>query len=266
MEMRRRNADQGDLNGHGVTTTTSSSSRTRRRPRSKKGGGGGDSIVSCTTVLGLIVMFLVAGFLQHQYQKSRGSLHIPGVPLPKYIRDMQQRQQQQNGESHVSSSVSTHSLLSEEEDLSLERDQDGIRYHLIFSTDCSPYQHWQSYLVYFSAMMVRQPGHVTRIASGCENDEAKAMQDWFQQSISHMSPTRFHLQLTPHFSSVVNDAGEFTGDYKFFNKPFGLKYWMENAPQLKFNLQDGTFPQEVQSDIVILIDPGTTWMWGDVAI
>ena len=41
------------------------------------------------------------------------------------------------------------SILSLEEDQKLDYDETGQRYHLIFSTDCSPYQHWQRYVVDF---------------------------------------------------------------------------------------------------------------------
>lgn len=141
------------------------------------------------------------------------------------------------------------SLMSREEDGELEfefdghSDRTGTRYHVVFSTDCSPYQHWQSYLVYYSAYKVRQPGHVTRIASGCTEEESVAIQDWFDAHVANMS-SRFHLHLTPHFSGV-----EGGGDYKFFNKPFGLKHWMENAVSAHFDLS------QQQDDIVILIDP-----------
>mmetsp|Transcript_16415 Transcript_16415/g.24201 ORF Transcript_16415/g.24201 Transcript_16415/m.24201 type:complete len:523 (+) Transcript_16415:124-1692(+) len=139
-----------------------------------------------------------------------------------------------------------HSLLNAEEDSSLEfNHDDNTRYHVIFSTDCSPYQHWQSYLVYFSAMKIRQPGHVTRIASGCEGEDKTAMEKWFQDHIQGMS-SRFHLHMTPHFSGVKNEQGETVGEYKFFNKPFGLKHWLEHADH--FSLQQ-------IDDIVILIDP-----------
>jgi peptidyl serine alpha-galactosyltransferase len=147
------------------------------------------------------------------------------------------------------------SLLTPEEDKRLERDHDGTRYHLVFSTDCSSYQHWQSYLVYYTAMKVRQPGHVTRIASGCSDEEAEAMKSWFDSDVAFMSPRRFHLQLTPHFSDVKDADGNTIGDYKFFNKPFGLKYWMEQSPQLRYDATTQQFPKDVESDIVILIDP-----------
>lgn len=33
-------------------------------------------------------------------------------------------------------------------------------YHVVFSTSCVPLQHWQSYLFFYSAMKVGQPGNV----------------------------------------------------------------------------------------------------------
>jgi hypothetical protein len=36
----------------------------------------------------------------------------------------------------------------------------GPNYHVIFSTSCVPLQHWQSYLFFYSAMKVGQPGNV----------------------------------------------------------------------------------------------------------
>ena len=44
-------------------------------------------------------------------------------------------------------------------------------YHIVFSTDCSGYQKWQSYLLFYSAYKVQQPGTITRIASGCTEEE-----------------------------------------------------------------------------------------------
>ena len=121
-------------------------------------------------------------------------------------------------EPKLSNSNIRHQLLSSDEDAALELHTDNTRYHVIFSTDCSPYQHWQSYLVYYSAYKVRQPGHVTRIASGCTEEESDAILEWFDAHVQPLS-TRFHLHLTPHFSGVKNEeTGEVVGDYKFFNK------------------------------------------------
>jgi hypothetical protein len=104
-------------------------------------------------------------------------------------------------------------------------------------------------------MKVKQPGHVTRIVSGCEPDEAKAMKAWFEENIQYMSK-RFHVHLTPNFAEVKDETGKIVGDYKFFNKPFGLKHWLENFQIIGFN--DGSFAHE--DDIVILIDPDMALM------
>ena len=60
----------------------------------------------------------------------------------------------------------------------------------------------------------------------------------------------FSVETTPshthYFSGVKDDKGESVGDYKFFNKPFGLRHWMENAEHMSRHQRD---------DIVILIDP-----------
>jgi hypothetical protein len=151
----------------------------------------------------------------------------------------------------------TKSLLTPKEDAALEIDPNtGSRYHIIFSTDCSDYQAWQSYLVFYSALTVGQPGHVTRIASGCNATEAVVIQEWFTHYIQPQSPHRFHLHLTPHFSSVKDKNGQ-QKDYKFFNKPFGLLHWMEHSPQLKFDAtkRRQKFSDKVLNDVVILIDP-----------
>lgn len=129
----------------------------------------------------------------------------------------------------------------------------GLRYHLIFSTDCSPYQQWQSYLVYFTALKVGQTGHVTRIASGCDEEGKQATQKWFDDHIQHMS-SRFHLLLTPKFSGIKDADGNTIGDYKFFNKPFGTKYWLEHSPQLKRTPTSAgdkvEFDESVTTDVV----------------
>jgi len=120
----------------------------------------------------------------------------------------------------------------------------GPNYHLVFSTDCSAFQRWQSYLLFYSAYKVGQPGTVTRIASGCEGDDINKEKKFHEIISKHMSPN-FKLHLTPHFSKVKDGEGNDTGkDYKFFNKPFGLLHWLEHAEE-----------KVTDDDIVILLDP-----------
>jgi len=117
-------------------------------------------------------------------------------------------------------------------------------YHTVFSTDCSGYQHWQSYLLFYSAYKVKQPGTVTRIASGCTKEEQEAERA-FQSQISDQMSSNFKVHFTPQFSKVKGEGEEGDGEtYKFFNKPFGLLHWIEHA---EVKIKD--------DDIVILLDP-----------
>jgi len=62
---------------------------------------------------------------------------------------------------------------------------DNVTLYLVFSTDCSPSQHWESYLLFFSAMRAKQLGIITRIASGCtEKQTAEARE--FHQLVSSL--------------------------------------------------------------------------------
>lgn len=239
--------------------------RHRRRNARKNKASQLQSTPICL-VLCIGALFVTLTYLYAHYNESRSRDPFTGLKLMPFerVRDKLFRNKDpsssvvvdtndhQRGE--AGQTIARHSLLTTEEDEALERDADGIRYHLIFSTDCAPYQHWQSYLVYFTAMKVKQPGHVTRIASGCKEDEAQKMVAWFQKDVAPLS-RRFHLQLTPSFSEMKNEKGEIVGDYKFFNKPFGLKYWLENSPQIQYDASTGEFPGDVTEDIAILIDP-----------
>eukprot|EP01083_Nonionella_stella_P125576 379818_1 len=52
-----------------------------------------------------------------------------------------------------------------------EPESEEPNHHMVFSTDCSAYQQWQSYLLFYYAMKNGQPGTVTRIASGCTEEQ-----------------------------------------------------------------------------------------------
>jgi hypothetical protein len=113
---------------------------------------------------------------------------------------------------------------------------------MVFSTGCTTFQDWQSYVFFFHALQAGQPGQVTRIASGCTPKEAEELKQVFQEQITPMSD-RFHLHLTPDFMEIKPGM-----KYKFANKPHGLKHWLEHALGYpNSNTHD--------DDIVILLDP-----------
>ena len=78
-------------------------------------------------------------------------------------------------------------------------DYNGTPLHIVFSTSCHDQMHWESYVFFYHAWKVKQPGTVTRIASGCNEKEAKQAQDFYEKTIKTMSD-RFYLHLTPDFS------------------------------------------------------------------
>eukprot|EP00814_Leptocylindrus_danicus_P022403 CAMPEP_0116016990 /NCGR_PEP_ID=MMETSP0321-20121206/7793_1 /TAXON_ID=163516 /ORGANISM="Leptocylindrus danicus var. danicus, Strain B650" /LENGTH=367 /DNA_ID=CAMNT_0003487121 /DNA_START=119 /DNA_END=1222 /DNA_ORIENTATION=+ len=65
----------------------------------------------------------------------------------------------------------------------------------------------------------------------------------------------FRIHFTPHFSAVKDESGKVNGDYKFFNKPMGLKHWFENSPNMGVDGNKGTVLPEHEDTIVALLDP-----------
>ena len=63
--------------------------------------------------------------------------------------------------------------------------------------------------------------------TGCKDDELKFEQEWHTTHIQSKLSDRFRIHFTPHFSGVKDEVtGEVKGDYKFFNKPFGVSiFW-----------------------------------------
>ena len=51
--------------------------------------------------------------------------------------------------------------------------------HIVFSTDCTYFQDWQSIVLFHSAKTVKQKGKITRIASGCTADKAEQLKDLY---------------------------------------------------------------------------------------
>jgi peptidyl serine alpha-galactosyltransferase len=121
----------------------------------------------------------------------------------------------------------------------------GYEYHIVFSTGCSLYQDWQSYVFFYGAVLAKQPGTITRIVSGCKDSaEEQKMREIFNDEIHPMDPSgRLQLHITPDYSKLKNGKS-----FVYFNKPFGMKHWLENKlgfPSKPIN----------EDAIVILVDP-----------
>ena len=69
-------------------------------------------------------------------------------------------------------------------------------FHVVFSTDCSFYQSWQTLMLFYSATQVKQQGTVTRIASGCDDAAKKELTELYDK----LYPGgRFNVHFTPDF-------------------------------------------------------------------
>merc|ERR1712194_632377 len=60
-------------------------------------------------------------------------------------------------------------------------DSNSSNVHIVFSTDCSGYQHWQSLVSYYSFRRAGHLGLVTRIVSGCNPSEEEAIRTEFNK-------------------------------------------------------------------------------------
>jgi hypothetical protein len=92
------------------------------------------SIVPVWVMVLVVTIVFVLGYASQHYQRSRGEEHYQFHGLSGTTS---------KGKAEGLSTTSAKSLLNPEEDDQLEFDESGQRYHVIFSTDCSPYQQWQ---------------------------------------------------------------------------------------------------------------------------
>jgi len=118
----------------------------------------------------------------------------------------------------------------------IERDDSQLssskNVHIVFSTDCSGYQHYQSIVSYYS---IRRSGHLgptTRIVSGCTPTQQQDITNEFER----IDPTKQKLRV--HFSQSFALKGK---HYKYSNKPGGLYHWMNHTT--------------IEESVIALIDP-----------
>jgi hypothetical protein len=167
--------------------------RRRRPPMSSK-----LYIVFISGLLFCIATFLLIGVLQPDHQANQPHHERQKVMLDEFL----DRGKPLKGSppftgitaTSVSSNTSTSVVI--------------VPYHMVFSTSCTDQQHWESYVFYFQAFKVQQPGTVTRIVSGCKPNEAAELQTFHALHIQPMSP-HFHLHMTPDFTKVLGANGKY---------------------------------------------------------
>ncbi|KAL7525571.1 hypothetical protein ACHAWF_001421, partial [Thalassiosira exigua] len=106
--------------------------------------------------------------------------------------------------------------------------------HVVFSTDCSGYQHWQSIASYYSLRRAGHVGPITRIASGCDHRQEEALRDEFAKIGGGPSGSGPRVHFTPSFALKGKH-------YKYSNKPGGFLDWINRTA--------------VDEPVVALVDP-----------
>ena len=107
--------------------------------------------------------------------------------------------------------------------------------HIVFSTDCLGFQSWQSEFLAITARSVGHEGKVTRIASGCTDEQRSAVERRMQEV--DVGGLRVHF--APKAGRMHDNK-----DYKYFNKPTGLLHFLQHA--------DPPVPDE---EVLALLDP-----------
>ena len=125
--------------------------------------------------------------------------------------------------------------------------QEAPAIHLVFSTGCSDYQDWQSYLLFHSTLAVQQDGMVTRIASGRTEAQQEELQKRFDATIHTMSPSHFRLHFTPDYTHLLEGV-----EYNPFNKALGLLHWLRHALDDNIDLYADTAFVVLDPDQVLL--------------
>lgn len=124
--------------------------------------------------------------------------------------------------------------------------------HVIFSTDCSEYQDWQTLVLFHSALAVQQDGPVTRIASGCAADRKAELVSLYAKLFPE-----YHVHFTPDFKS----DGKSDKKYDFYNKPYGVQHWLQYAEP---RVRPGVVVALIDPDMIFL-RPLTTKVKGQAA-
>ncbi|KAJ8576299.1 hypothetical protein ON010_g2909 [Phytophthora cinnamomi] len=117
-------------------------------------------------------------------------------------------------------------------------DHDGSYMHIVFSAGCTQRNRLlQQTVVQLTASWVGQKGPITQILSGCSESERLRV----------MEEPKLYYDFRRHFtpSFAVNPEPGANDSYSAYNKPFGLRHFLQNAfPKVKHELValiDGDF-------------------------
>jgi len=120
--------------------------------------------------------------------------------------------------------------------------------HVVFSTGCNLFQHWQAEVLLHSHLTISQRGQITRVVSGCDSEHIKRKTAKYLthpeglgdepvgfEELNRTVHPRSHLHVTPSFEGAR--------EFPWINKPMGLAHWLHNAAR------------PVTESVIVVIDP-----------
>jgi hypothetical protein len=116
---------------------------------------------------------------------------------------------------------------------------DDGKLHIIFSSGCNYFQHWQAEQVLATAFKVGQRGRITRIVSGCHDVSAESVAHSHQTFPSGRNDLLVPLETlnrstNPYFGLYITPSFDGAKDFPWINKPSGIHHFVEHAmPELK---------------------------------
>ena len=196
----------------------------------------------------------------HRLPKEH-ALKAPPLPRPKQKRPPQNTKKKEflaTTEMHekLMSETATTSIQQQKSKKMIDTENTTTTtMHVVFSTSCHIKQDWQSYLFFYQAMAKNQTGTVTRLVSGCTPDQERTLKKDFQEKIAIMSPSsNFRIHFTPEYGRRFNPKEHNFHKTKYWNKPFGLRHWLEH--EFGYNFTAGTLSIPAHDDdVIVLVDP-----------
>lgn len=206
----------------------------RKRGQGQSGpttsGSGG---ISCGTILSIItvaislwisfvIYHVIIAYQQQQKPTDLTPLAAPVIPSSPAIPPPSSSSSSSSSSSTASSFTSPPPASSSHQPLPSLKSPPSTEppIHVVFSTDCGTFQDWQTLVFFYSARIVKQPGMVTRIASGCTEEKKATLLALYQKLFPEYS-----VHFTPDYS-----RDERTGQkYHFYNKPYGVLHWIEHS-------------------------------------
>ena len=123
--------------------------------------------------------------------------------------------------------------------------------HIIFSSGCNYFQHWQSEMLLASAHFQRQPGRITRIVSGCHDKSAEKVnhqhQTFPQGKNDLIVPVEvLKRSVNPNFGLYITPSFPGAKDFPWINKPTGINHFLQKVPREVLGGDD---------TVIVILDP-----------